>query len=145
MMEMNSFGRLPAGMTRTLVLQALQSTMKAARRSTRGSVSVIFISEVKMKALNRARRGIKDSTDVLSFVPAKLPIKFRTQVDWGDIIIAPAYVKRDAKHNSVPYRQQLMRVLVHGMLHLMGYDHANKRQEARMFCLQERVLKAIKA
>ena len=94
-----------------------------------------------MRKLNRESRKIDRSTDVLSFALAdfkaagrKIPLRA------GDVYVCPAFVKRDAKASGQEYRSQLVRVVIHGILHLMDFDHAKPAEAKRMFGLQEKVL-----
>jgi probable rRNA maturation factor len=59
---------------------------------------------------------------------------------WGDIFIAPVYVRKESERRAISFHEELLRVMIHGMLHLMGYDHATKREEREMFGLQEHAL-----
>jgi probable rRNA maturation factor len=61
-------------------------------------------------------------------------------IDWGDVIIAPAYAKKEAKRLNIPFQEDLFRLVAHGTLHLLGYDHLKKTDEKRMFMLQEKVV-----
>ena len=144
MMEVDFYGRLPAGQSRQTMVRAVCLTLKKCRRKPQGSLSVAFVSDARMRALNRARRGCNRPTDVLSFTPARMPGPARPGRYWGDIVIAPACVKREAVRSAVPLRQQFLRILVHGALHLLGHDHALKAQAQRMLALQERILKELK-
>jgi len=131
-------GRVPRGLTMHDLEQALRLTFKKTRRTEQGSVSIAFITARRMRELNKQWRHKDRSTDVLSFSPAASvtsPIR-----QWGDILVDPAYVNAEAKRRSIAFREEVLRVVVHGMLHLFGYDHATERDELKMFTLQERVI-----
>ncbi|MFA5185893.1 MAG: rRNA maturation RNase YbeY [Patescibacteria group bacterium] len=142
MTEISVIGRLPAVLTPALANKAVREALKVAHRKYAGSLSLVFVDEKRMKALNKEHRGCPESTDVLSFSPADFPVKNAAKPGLGDIIISPAYVRRDAGKSGVAYPQQLVRVLVHGVLHLSGYDHATVKEETKMFALQEKAIKA---
>lgn len=103
----------------------------------RGVVSVHCIGDRRMTELNHLHRGKEGPTDVLSF--AAQEGKWRGQGDdWGDIFICVPQIKRQAKVWHVPIREEFTRMLVHGLLHLLGYDHEKKHEAEKMFRLQEK-------
>lgn len=92
-----------------------------SRRPRTRSVSVLFCGDGRMRTLNRRYRGQDRSTDVLSF-PSAPPLL-------GDIAISVPYAARQARRRSQPVSREIDRLLVHGYLHLLGYDHETDRGE----------------
>jgi probable rRNA maturation factor len=101
------------------------------------SLAVRLISNVEMARLNKNYRGKKGATDVLSF-PAddrRKPGNLRTQLRkmrgtlLGDIAISPAVAKRNAKIHNRHFVEELQILILHGVLHLLGYDHETDRGE----------------
>lgn len=134
-------GRLPSVVTRSLVLRAVELSVKASRQKAEGGIAVAFVTEAAIRKLNRQHRSIDRPTDVLSFASADFRAgDKRKSLRAGDLFIAPAFVRRDAAKVGEAYRLQIVRVIIHGVLHLMGFDHAKPAEEKRMFALQERVL-----
>ncbi len=84
-----------------------------------------------MKNLNSRHRGIRKTTDVLSF-PSE---------EGGDIFICLPQIKRQAKLFSVPWSEEADRMLAHGLLHLFGYNHIRKPEAGRMLAQQEKLVK----
>src|SRR3990172_5461728 len=84
--------------------------------------------------LNRASRGLDEPTDVLSFPldapQANFVLPPRPPRPLGEVVIAYPYVLRQAKEAGLPVEAQLAHVLVHGILHLLGYDHEAPDDEA---------------
>ncbi len=126
-----------------LEAEALSSLLEAPM----AEVSVTFLDHVEMASLNRQYRGKEGSTDILSFPqwdfqnPEDLP--FSSEAGWesvplGDLVISPREVACNAQEENHPFYQELLLVLTHGFLHLLGYDHGDADTEARMFALQER-------
>jgi probable rRNA maturation factor len=90
-----------------------------------------------MRVLNRRFRGIDRTTDVLSFPQNEFisPDSERLTPDivLGDIIISLPKTKKQAEENGLTFHQELKRLLIHGLLHLIGYDHEiNRYQENKM-------------
>ena len=103
---------------------------QAAPRRARGEVTVALISDTRMRTLNRAFRGHDAVTDVLAF-PAD------TNIFLGDIAIATGVARRQADEAGHSVATELRVLALHGLLHLLGYDHDRddgqmKRVEARL-------------
>jgi probable rRNA maturation factor len=100
-------------------------------------VGVVFVGPRAMRTLNQEYRGKDYATDVLSF-PYESEI-----VDGvpflGEIVIAPAVAERQAHEYRTTLKRETRRLLVHGLLHLLGYDHEVDNGE--MLRLQARLLK----
>lgn len=104
-----------------------------------GSLSLHVVRDAKVRGLNRLHRGEDTTTDVLSF-PLAPSARFPGTAQWGDIFISWPQIKRQAYEYGVSEREELVRIVIHGLLHLFGYDHASAPQAKRMFALQERLL-----
>ncbi len=117
--------------------------------STSGEVSVSFVSDEEIHMLNREYRGVDRPTDVLSFAlrEGDDDVSSLTETDGlellGDIVISvPRAVAQAAEyHHSV--EREVGFLLVHGFLHLIGYDHQDEASEREMFQLQEDVLQKL--
>ncbi len=87
------------------------------------NVSIALVGEKKIKEINKKYRKKEKVTDVLSFSYCELD-GFCKDCMLGEIIICPSQVKKEKK--------ELIRVLIHGVLHLLGYDHEKNRKEAEV-------------
>ncbi|MCS7215556.1 MAG: rRNA maturation RNase YbeY [Thermodesulfovibrio sp.] len=108
------------------------------------SISVIFIGDKKMKELNFKYRGKKSTTDILSF--PYLENEPSGNMFLGEIIINPIKVLSQAKKYNETFWQELDRILAHGVLHLIGYDHENVSigKAKKMRKLEEKILSNLK-
>jgi probable rRNA maturation factor len=94
-----------------------------------GTVGVCLVTNSEMARWNRTYRGKPGPTDVLSFRAADdnetgpKPRKNSSSLYLGDIAIAPAVARRNARRFSRTFGQEMRILILHGMLHLMGYDH----------------------
>ena len=99
-------------------------------------LSVAFVTKGRIASLNRRHLGHRGPTDVISFpfdrVTKRAPLV-------GDIYIAPDVAKTNARERGVPIREEIVRLLVHGTLHVLGYDHPNNggRERSAMWKRQE--------
>ncbi|MEK6743748.1 MAG: rRNA maturation RNase YbeY [Nitrospirota bacterium] len=104
-------------------------------------VSVLLVGDTAMRSLNRHYRGKDRTTDVLSF-PLREGRFGRIQPQvLGDIVLSLPAARRQAKAAGEPCQREIERLLVHGYLHLLGYDHERSRAEARRMDGRERRLR----
>ena len=111
---------------------------RVAPRAARGDMVVALVGDAKMRTLNRQFRGIDRSTDVLSF-PAD-PGERRPHAGrrWlGDVVIATGVARRQARARGCPLDVEHRRLALHGLLHLLGYDHTC--DDGRMERLERRL------
>jgi probable rRNA maturation factor len=103
----------------------------AMLRPARGAVNVVLVDDREIRRLNRRYRGQDKATDVLSFsyldgggVPADGTV--------GDVYVSHETLARDARRLGVAAPDLALRIVVHGLLHVVGYDHESDRDAARM-------------
>lgn len=109
--------------------------------------SVILCDDDFIQELNKTTRGMNKPTDVLSFPqyePKELKKALSTPslqaIPLGDIVISVQTAIRQAKEHGVSLDDELRRLLVHGLLHLLGYDHERSNYQARLMRQKERAL-----
>jgi probable rRNA maturation factor len=101
-----------------------------------GQITVRFVDEAEGLALNSAYRGKDYPTNVLSF-----PYESEPRV-WGDLVLCVPVVQSEAAAQNKPLEAHFAHLIVHGMLHLQGYDHEQNEEEARTMESRERELLA---
>jgi probable rRNA maturation factor len=104
-------------------------------------VSVRMVSEEEMSGLNNKYRSRDGSTNVLSF-PADLPPELELPL-LGDIVICPEVVRREAVEQDKSELQHWAHMLVHGSLHLLGYDHIETDEAEIMESLETTILQSL--
>lgn len=112
-----------------------------AHRRHDAEVSVRLVTEEEMTLLNHQYRGHDSSTNVLSF-PADLPADLQHPL-LGDIVICTAVVAREAAEQGKSEQQHWAHMLVHGCLHLLGYDHIDPREAELMESLETTILHSL--
>src|SRR3990167_3529630 len=104
-----------------------------------------LIEAEKSQELNNTHRGKDKPTDVLSFPLEDKTLEKHGILPLGDIFICIAVARQQAEELGIPMSQELARLSVHGLLHLLGYDHERSPQdEKEMIDLQEKVVKSLK-
>ncbi len=106
--------------------------------------NVIFVDRDKITELNRDYRGIDRETDVISFAleDGEANINFEFGRLLGDIYICVPKMKAQAQEYGHSETREMGFLTIHGLLHLLGYDHMTKEEEKIMFAKQEEILNA---
>ena len=99
------------------------------REKAFGKIDISFVNEAEIRKLNKKFRKKDKPTDVLSFVYDKEGIL-------GDVIISPETARKNARRFGVTYKVELKRLAIHGVLHVLGYDHGRKMQHAEKIYTQ---------
>lgn len=127
---------LPAGSR--IALPWLKRLLRAVEKQLklRGIrlLSIAFVDHRTMRRLNRAYRGKDHVTDILSFAGVG------GQGSLGELILAWPQVRRQAREHGKTLKEELALLIVHGVLHLRGYDHETLPDARQMLPLQEKIL-----
>lgn len=108
-------------------------------------LSVLFTGSARMKQLNALYRGIPKETDVLSFAMDEdfSPVAPPSHI-LGDIVISVPRTVEQARAYKTTFYEELLRLLLHGLLHLLGYDHEKSRyQKMKMEKMEKELLHAV--
>lgn len=90
-------------------------------------LSIALIGVSRIKKLNKKYLNRDYPTDVLVFPETESYLKIN---NLGEIIICPQVVKKNAKEFKLTFKKELSKILIHGILHLLGYDHEKSKKEA---------------
>ena len=101
---------------------------KNKRKTT---VSILLSDDLYMKEMNKKWRKIQKATNVLSF-PVSKQIKEEDYFFIGDIVLSHETILSECKLRKKSFKDHFLHLLVHGFLHLLGYNHDNKRNEKEM-------------
>ena len=109
---------------------------RAARRvAGRRSVSLAFVTNAAIRRINRRFLGHDWATDVVSF-PLNTDLL-------GELVISAEYARTEARARGIPVEEELVRYVVHGLLHLRGYDDHRPADRKRMWARQEREVRRV--
>lgn len=118
--------------------------------TTDGELSCTFVTDDAMRALNRTFRGKDESTDILSFVQSEDDDEFpfpsfeqEQSLMLGDMVISLEAMERNCAYFGVSSEEELVRLLVHGALHLLGWDHDSNEVTEPMLQKQEELVKMV--
>ena len=106
-----------------------------------GSVVIRIVDEQEMTDLNHRYRKKNKATNVLSF-PSQMPAPFRGS-ELGDIVICAPVVEKEASEQHKTIKAHWAHMVIHGALHLLGFDHENESDAAVMEALESQILSEI--
>lgn len=113
-------------------------------------LAVIFVGVEEMTEYNERFMGRRGPTDVLAFpledlVPGRPPAVSEAvgPLNLGDVFICPAVVRRNAVDSGVAYEDELALIVVHGVLHVLGYDHSHDREAEAMEQREREILATV--
>jgi probable rRNA maturation factor len=128
-------GRVPA-------VSALRrwASLAAGRRARGRDLSVLVVGPARSRSLNRRYRGKDHATNVLSFAPEGASSQ---ALMLGDLVICPQVLLREARAQGKAERAHWMHLVIHGVLHLAGYDHERPADARRMERRETRLLRTL--
>ena len=138
MIEINN---LTAGPVDEKFLKRVAEKVLKGENKEETGLSIVLVGEGRMRKLNKKYRGKNRGTDVLAFSEKseiknqKSKIKFikplEAKLGLGEIVICLREVKKNAKKYASRFEKELVRILIHGILHLLGYEHEKSEIEAK--------------
>jgi probable rRNA maturation factor len=105
-----------------------ERTLSQIRRQP-GSATIVFVSDQAIQKLNYRFRGKNYATDVLSFPANAQPFEHDDREHIGDIVISVQRAAEQAKRNRLNFDGEVRQLILHGLLHLCGYDHETDKGE----------------
>ena len=123
----------------SLFEKAAHAALKHQKESLDVNLSIVLADNRRLHKLNRDYLGVDAPTDVLSFPASETDPE--TGVRYiGDIIISVPYAAKGAAKAGHPIESELQLLVVHGVLHLLGHDHAEPKEKAKMWKAQAEIL-----
>lgn len=122
------------------LIQTAQSVLEVLDRNTDEELSIIITDDDQLRRLNRNFRGIDETTDVLAFPMGQVePDTGRLYL--GDILISLEQARAQAEAHGNSLNDELKLLVVHGTLHLLGYDHTEPLDKEKMWEIQKNILR----
>ncbi len=128
----------PRPALRKRLVAAARLTLKRERKNPKGDLNLIFTDRKTIVKLNREFLDEKGDTDVIAF-----PYEAAPDSPFGDVYIAVPVARENARRFGDAADRELLRLVVHGTLHLLGYDDHSKKDHAEMWARQEQIVAAI--
>jgi len=122
-----------------LLLKAAEESLRYAGASDEAELTIVIADDLHLQQLNRQFLGIDAPTDVLSFPAGEIdPESGRPYL--GDVLISYPRAQAQAQADGHPVSDELLLLVVHGILHLLGYNHADRPGRAEMWDAQGVIL-----
>jgi probable rRNA maturation factor len=115
---------------------------QSGKRILRAELSLVLADDATVRALNARWRGKDKATNVLAFASDEPPV-CGAPVLLGDVVLAFETVAREAREQGKNLADHLSHLIVHGVLHLLGYDHLRAAPARRMEALEKRILASL--
>ena len=131
---------LKTKLTPEILERAAQAAL--AHQSVDGDLTIVLTDDAQLQELNREYLGIDAPTDVLSF-PASETDPETARRYLGDILISIPRAEEQASATGHVLEDEVQLLVVHGTLHLLGYDHAGAEEKARMWKVQAEILEGL--
>lgn len=96
------------------------------------NINLVFLNSSKIKEINSKFRNKNKETDILSFESTEPNVL-------GELVFCPPVIKKNAKQNKWALKYEYLYMLIHGVLHLLGYDHETEKDSLDMFKLQDKI------
>ncbi len=125
----------------SLFKKTIQYLFSQEKRKGVATLSLLFVGARRMRKLNKNYRKKDKVTDVLTFdlrKGLKFPGISASQKDEGEIVICLTEVRAEARKLHLPFKQIIIKVLIHGLLHLLGYTHEHSSRKAKIMQLREK-------
>jgi len=126
----------------SLFERAVQAALKHQKEPLDVDLSIVLADDARLHELNRDYLGVDAPTDVLSFPASETDPETGARYI-GDIIISVPYAAKGATKAGHPLESELQLLVVHGVLHLLGHDHAGPKEKARMWKAQAKILESL--
>ena len=108
------------------------------------SLTILLSNNKNIKKLNKKFRNKNKATDILSF-PSEKKLSIKKFYYLGDIIISYEFMNKSKNLNNLEFKKKVVRIFIHGFIHLLGYDHVNFKDFKKMIDEENKIYKTIDA
>ena len=126
----------------SLIERAVNAALAHQKKSLDVNLSVVLTDNRRLQKLNRDYLGVDAPTDVLSFPASEIDPETGARYI-GDILISVPYAAKGAKQAGNSLAAELQLLVVHGVLHLLGHDHAKPKEKSKMWKAQAQILESL--
>ncbi len=125
-----------------ILIRAAEAALQSASQNTNQQLTIVVDTDETLQELNRQYLGIDSPTDVLSFASDEFDPDDQVQYI-GDVVISFNRAELQAAQAGHALQDELQLLVVHGVLHLLGFDHAEPDQKAVMWSVQDSILNSL--
>jgi len=128
--------------SKDLLKRAVNAALVHQSASLDSELTIVLTDDARLHGLNRDYLGVDAPTDVLSFPASETDPETGARYI-GDILISVPRAQAQADTGGYPLESEVQLLVVHGVLHLLGYDHAQAKEKARMWKAQAEILERL--
>ena len=130
------------------LIEAVEWVLRKDQIEDGAGVSIVIMGDEEIRGLNQQFRSVDAPTDILSFPadPVEIPEDEDEEDDQlylGDLLLALPYIQRQAEAEQHTVSDELVLAVIHGTLHLLGYDHDSAENQTEMWSLQSEALQVM--
>ncbi|MDP2951198.1 MAG: rRNA maturation RNase YbeY [bacterium] len=130
-----TFYSLPKKLNKAFLKKVVAAVLKKEKKP-KAVIEIVFLSSEQIKKLNFSYRRKKEPTDVLSFSKTELfPGEDKNYL--GELAVCLSYIEKNAKKFGEKPQRELVRVLIHGILHLLGYNHERGGRNSKIMIAKQ--------
>lgn len=141
--ENQTENKIPAGSV--TIKKGIRTALKICGKNSADpyEMSVIFVSKDAIREMNRDYRGINRATDVISFAFQEGEGAGLTPFFLGDIAVCPDIVEKHSRSYGTSFRTETLFVIIHGVLHLLGFDHTHLAEREKMRKMENSIMEKL--
>jgi probable rRNA maturation factor len=123
-------------------LEKVAKTTLSYLDTPEGDLTIVLTNDEGIQDLNREFAGINQPTDVLSFPSGETDIE-TNRIYYGDVIVSIPFAERQARRERHSLEDELKLLIIHGVLHLLGFGHTEEDGRQKMWSIQDEILKQL--
>ncbi len=128
----------PKILTKKYIENVWKALWEVTKMEQGGGINIIIVSPAEIASLNETYRGKEGPTDILTF-PYRDSVNKATDIA-GEIYLCLEKIQYYAEERGTSYEEQLKYIIVHGLVHMMGYDHETEKESKEMEKIEKRIL-----
>lgn len=129
--------RVPQKFLNIWIHKVYKELIRLNEMKEKKELTVVFVSKGQIRKLNSQYRNKNKPTDILSF-------ESMDPESLGELVICPQIIKKQSKEHGLTLQEEMSYMVLHGILHLLGYDHeVDEKQARQMFALQDSIFKKL--
>ncbi len=127
------------------LVEIIKKLLRQLKCGKNVELSLLFVDNIAIRKLNKKYRKKDKATDVLSFAPCEAKDFILPYEMLGEIIISVEMAKQQARELNTVLREEILRLLIHGILHLCGYEHENvsKQEGSKMQRMEDKLFELV--
>lgn len=145
-MTIHLFGRIDRNQKKIILKFSRKICSHLKKLHAEGEIYIVFVSDDKIRNLKCSFWGKNMATDVIAFnynLPSKIGFIPKSKLPWGDIFISLDTARRQSVKGKYPLINEIALLILHGLLHLIGYEDSTSQKRNQMFAMQKKLFRKV--